>query len=153
MQRWKLMSVFQKGFHVVPWSPIHNRFKDLMKSNLNLYKTFACTTIFINLQIDLIIKRDEIKCPIFSEKYWYYFHCPKNVLRSILSFVFWIFPPSDTAVQLESADSKHNTISKSLFQDSFRHIFWAMRKMHQPFWKKRPLDQIQMHLHRYSCSI
>ena len=25
---------------------------------------------------------------IFSEKYWYYFHCPKNVLCSILSFVF-----------------------------------------------------------------
>ena len=25
---------------------------------------------------------------IFSEKYWYYFHCPKNVLCCILSFVF-----------------------------------------------------------------
>ena len=73
---------------------------------------------------------------IFSEKYWYYFHCPKIVLCSILSFVFWIFPPLDTAVQLESADSKQNTISKSLFQDSFRHIFWAMRKMHHTFWKK-----------------
>ena len=54
---------------------------------------------------------------IFSEKYWYYFHCPKNVLCSILSFVFWIFPPSDTAVQLELADSKQNAIPKSLFQD------------------------------------
>ena len=32
------------------------------------------------------------KGPIFSEKYWYHFHCLKNVLRSILSFVFWIFP-------------------------------------------------------------
>ena len=30
----------------------------------------------------------------------------KNLLRSILSFVFWIFPPLDTAVQLKSADSK-----------------------------------------------
>ena len=38
---------------------------------------------------------------IFSEKYWYYFHCPKNVLCSILSFVFWIFLPLDTAVHLE----------------------------------------------------
>ena len=28
---------------------------------------------------------------IFSENYWYYFHCPTNVLCSILSFVFWIF--------------------------------------------------------------
>ena len=28
------------------------------------------------------------KGPIFSEKYWYYFHCPKNVLRSILCFAF-----------------------------------------------------------------
>ncbi len=77
-----------------------------------------------------------VKGQIFSEKYWYYFHCPKNVLCSILSFVFWIFPPLDTAVQLESADSKQNAISKSLFQDSFRHIFWAMRKMHHTFWKK-----------------
>ena len=73
---------------------------------------------------------------VFSEEYWYHFHCPKNVLCSILSFVFWIFPPLDTAVQLESADSKQNTISKYLFQDSFRHIFWVMRKMHHTFWKK-----------------
>ena len=29
-----------------------------------------------------------VKGPIISEKYWYYFHCPKNGLRSILSFVF-----------------------------------------------------------------
>ena len=58
------------------------------------------------------------------------------MLCSILSFVFWIFPPLDTAVQLESADSKQNTISKSLFQDSFWHIFWAMRKIHHTFWKK-----------------
>ena len=79
------------------------------------------------------------KGPIFSEKYWYYFHCPKYVVRSILSFVFWIFPPLETAVQLESADSKQNAISKSLFQDSFWHIFWAMRKMHHTFWKKSNL--------------
>ena len=32
------------------------------------------------------------KGQIFSEKYWYYFQCPKNVLCSILRFVFWIFP-------------------------------------------------------------
>ena len=69
------------------------------------------------------------------------FHCPKNVLCSILSFVFWILPPLDTAAQLESADSKQNAISKSLFQDSYPdpHIFWAMRNMHYTFWKKRPL--------------
>ena len=85
---------------------------------------------------DLFLSSSLLKGPISSEIFWYYFHCPKNVLCSILSFVFWIFPPSDTAVQLESADSKHNTISKSLFQDSFRHIFWAMRKMHHTFWKK-----------------
>jgi hypothetical protein len=29
-----------------------------------------------------------------------------------------------------------NTISKYLFQDSFQHIFWAMRKMHHTFWEK-----------------
>ena len=68
------------------------------------------------------------KGPIFSEKYWYYFHCPKNVLPSILSFVFWIFLCSGTAVQLESADSKQNTISKYLFQDSFQHIFGQWEK-------------------------
>jgi hypothetical protein len=39
-------------------------------------------------------------------------------------------------VQLESADSKQNAISKYLFQDSFRHIFWAMRKMLHTFCKK-----------------
>ena len=77
------------------------------------------------------------KGPIFLEKYWYYFHCPKNVLCSILSFVLWIFPP--LAVELESANSIQNAISKSLFQDSFRHIFWAMRKMHHTLWKKQPL--------------
>ena len=80
----------------------------------------------------------EAKGPISLEKYWFY--CLKNVLGSILGCVFWIFPPSDTAVQLESAESKHNTILKSLFQDSFRHIFWAMRKIHHTFLKKkRPL--------------
>ena len=88
----------------------------------------------------------QAKGPIFSEKYWYYFHCPKNVLRSILSFVFWIFPPSDTAVQLESADSKHNTISKYLFQDSFQHIFWAMREMQHTFWKKASFRTIRIQI-------
>ena len=56
-----------------------------------------------------------LKGLISSEKYWYYhFHCTKNVLLSILNsnFVIWFFPPS------ESADSKHNTISKSLIQDT-----------------------------------
>ena len=33
---------------------------------------------------------------------------------------------------------EHNTISKFLVQDSLRHIFWAMKKMHHTFWKKRP---------------
>ena len=63
-----------------------------------------------------------------------------------LSFVFWIFPPLDTAVHLESAGSKQNTISKSLFQHSFRHICWAMRKMHHTFWKKRPLEEREFQL-------
>ena len=72
-----------------------------------------------------------IKGRISSEKYWYYFHCPKKVLCPILSFVFWIFSPLDTAVQFESADSKQKAISKSLFQD----IFGAMRKMRHTFWK------------------
>ena len=77
-----------------------------------------------------------VKGLIFSKNYWYYFNCPKNLPGSIVSFVIWIFPPSDTAVQLESANSKHHTISKSLFQNNFRHIFWAMRKMHHTFRKK-----------------
>ena len=85
---------------------------------------------------EFVLASDElVKGPIFLEKNWYYFHCPKNVLRSILTFVFWIFPPSDPAVQLKSADSKQNTIWKYLSQDSFWHILWAMRKMHHTFWK------------------
>ena len=79
-----------------------------------------------------------------SEKYWFYFHNPKNVLCSILRFVFWIFPPSDTAAQLDSADSKQNAISKFLFQDSFWHIFWAMRKMHLTFLKKATFNSQQI---------
>ena len=58
---------------------------------------------------EFVFASDElVKGPTFLEKN--YFHCPKNVLHSILRFVFLIFPPSDTAVQLESADSKteHN---------------------------------------------
>ena len=39
-------------------------------------------------------------------------------------------------LQLESADSKNNTISKYLLQDSFWHFWGAMRKMHYTFWKK-----------------
>ena len=89
----------------------------------------------LNFQTDYTITYYHImlKVRYSQKKYWHYYNCPKNVLRCILSFVFWIFPPS---VQLESADSKHNTITKSLFQDSFQHIFWAMRKMHHTFWKK-----------------
>ena len=87
---------------------------------------------------------------IFSEKYWHYFHCPKNVLCSILSFVFWIFPPLDTAVQLESADSKQNAISKSLYQDGFWHIFLAMRKMHLTFWKKATFIKLKMSKERWA---
>ena len=91
---------------------------------------------------DLFLSSSLLIGLISSEIFWYYFHCPKNVLCSILSFVFWIFPPLDTIVQLESADSKENEISKYLFQDSFWHIFWAMRKMHHSFWKKRPLASL-----------
>ena len=58
------------------------------------------------------------------------------MLCSILSFAFWIFPPLDTAVQLVSWLYKQNAISKSFFQVSFWHIFWAMRKMCHTFWKK-----------------
>ena len=43
-----------------------------------------------------------VKGPLSSEKYWHYFNGSKNVLCSILSFVFWIFPTLDTAVQLAS---------------------------------------------------
>ena len=50
--------------------------------------------------------------------------------------IVWIFSTLDTAVQLKSAESKHNTISKYLIQDSFQHIFWEMKKMHHTFWKK-----------------
>ena len=59
-------------------------------------------------------------------------HCPKNVLRSILSFVFWILS--------ECQQTLNRTQFQNLFfQDNVRHIFWAMRKMHHTFWKKQPL--------------
>ena len=118
--------------------------------HFDLEKSFSKSSAYPKLQC--IAQGVVIKGPISSEKYWYYFHCPKNVLCSILSFVFWIFPPLDTAVQLESADSKQNAISKSLFQDSFQHIFWAMRKMHHTFWKKATFSnnsRKKLH-HRYT---
>ena len=121
------------------WEATHPSHLDRSKTDWFLKVSKYHRLFFLETPISKKWKKFYPKGPIFSEKYWYYFHCPKNVLRSILSFVFWIFPPSDTAVQLESADSKHNTISKSLFQDSFRHIFWAMRKMPNTFWKKQPL--------------
>ena len=70
----------------------------------------------------------ETKGRIFSEIFWYYFDCPKNILCPIISFVFWIFPPLDTAVQLESADSKQNAFSKSFFQKVW-YIFLTAQKM------------------------
>ena len=69
-----------------------------------------------------------IKGPMFSEKILASFPLPKNVLRSIQSFVFWIFLHSDTAVQLESADSIQNTISKSLFRIVFGTLFEQWEK-------------------------
>ena len=67
------------------------------------------------------------KGPIPPKKYWYYFNSPKNVLLYILSFVFWISRPWTL---------QNNTISKSVFQDSFRHIFWTIRKIYHAFWTK-----------------
>ena len=58
----------------------------------------------------------QLKVQYSQKKYWYYFHGPKNVVHSTLTFVFWIFLPLDTAVQLDSVDSKHNTISKIFFR-------------------------------------
>ena len=95
------------------------------------HKTFTYTALLTLIVLNQN-KEDWVtssKGPIFSEKYWYYIHCPKNVLRSIL--VFWIRTRQCSESQLTL-----NTISKSLFQDSFRHIFWAMKKMHLTFWKK-----------------
>ena len=103
--------------------------------------TLWLTNLDLNLDWKQNKSKNLSKGPIFSEKYWYYFHCPQNVLCSILRFVFWTFPPFKTAVQLESDQS---TISKYIFQDSFRHIFWAMRKMHHIFWKKRPLVSLPL---------
>jgi hypothetical protein len=84
------------------------------------------------VKVDFTVEFPKTKGRISLEKYWYIAQKRSVILR----FVFWIFPPLDTAVQLESADSKQNAISKSLFQDSFWHIFWAMRKRHHTFWKK-----------------
>ena len=121
------------------WHHLHWKFRDMskgadpLKASKSRKKFWNSQFLKSNETQEKIILRT-FKGPIFSEKCLYYFHCPKKLC---------IFLPLDTAGQLESADSKHNTISKSLFQDgfisSFRHIFWAMRKMHHTFWKKWPL--------------
>ena len=61
-------------------------------------KSQTSTAAILPSCLDTIL-HDSDKGQIFSEKHCYYFHCPKNVLHSILRFVFWIFPPLDTAVQ------------------------------------------------------
>ena len=73
---------------------------------------------------------------IFSKKYWCYSDRPKNVLRSILSFVFWIFPPSGTAMQLESANRTQfqNLFSRIVFSTFFGQ--WEKCIISE---KKRPL--------------
>ena len=96
-------------------------------------------------------RRNHSNGPIFSEKYWYYFQRRKNVLCSIPSFVFWIFPPSDTAVQLESTYSKKNAISKSLFQDSFWRIFFGNEKYIILSEEKRTLIMIAPKIFRPSA--
>ena len=70
-----------------------------------------------------------------------------------LSFVFWIFPPLDFAVLLESADSKHNTISKYLFQDSFWHIFGQSEKCNTLSEKKKPLIPCSLSIARLICTL
>ena len=88
--------------------------------------------------IDLLIRIRSLRSDILK-KILVLFPLPKKCLCSILSFVFWIFPPLYTAVELESADSKQYAISKYLFSGYFagdRYILWAMRKTHHTSWKK-----------------
>ena len=49
-------------------------------------------------------------------------------------------------MQLESADSKQNAITKSLIQDSFRHIFLAIAKCIILSEKKRLLEALTIFL-------
>ena len=72
-----------------------------------------------------------------SEKY--YFHCPKNVLCSILNFVFWIFPPLDTAVQLESADLNNIQFQNLFFMIVFGTFLGQWEKCIILSGKNRPL--------------
>ena len=50
-------------------------------------------------------RHSETKGPISLEKYWHYFHCPKLVLSSILSFLFWIFVWLNAAAVVISSKS------------------------------------------------
>ena len=120
------------------WAPlkVDGMYVDVKGTQLTLVSRLAFISVYF--------RKPTSKDRIISEKYWYNFHCPTNTLRSILSSVFWIFPPSDTALQY--ANSKHNTISKYLYRDNSRHIFWASRKMHHTFWKKTPLRTISIRL-------
>ena len=71
------------------------------------------------------------------------FPLPKKCVAYYSKLCILNFPALRHCSAVESADSKQNAISKSLFQDSFRHISWATRKMHHTFWKKATFTKSQ----------
>ena len=119
--------------HLIVFPIINQRCHFTLKINIKLVNQWDIEFVKMCWKNTLLfLKLHTLKGPIFSEKI-----LPKKCA------VFWIFPPWDTAVQLKSADSKWNAISKYLFQDSFWHNFWAMRKIDRTFWKKATFSNVK----------
>ena len=81
LNAWINHSNFAKGSNCHQHSTaIVTGFCENRQEILNLFAPF----LFLSERDSSILFGDVAKGRIFSEKYWYYFHCPKNVLCSIL---------------------------------------------------------------------
>ena len=69
------------------------------------------------------------------KKYWHYFHCPKNVLSSILSFIFWIFVQSNAAVVTSSKNLYIGPLVSLRRPRGFRHCRAPSWLQYYYFWK------------------
>ena len=65
---------------------VEMEFREFNQKSIDDLKSYVLSVTTSNQKSSL--GKEFCKGRIFLEKYWYYFHCPKNVLCSILSFVF-----------------------------------------------------------------
>ena len=106
----------------------------------------VCSILHFEIKWPLILFTLQSSVALISKRYsilrkiLVLFPLPKNVLCSILSFVFWIFPPLDTVVQLESVDSKQTQFQNLFFRIDFGTFLGQWEKCVILSKKKRPLD-------------